>query len=299
MDAAAQPEQSERMNVAVLLNRVRQWPKTFWAILLLVIAAFAAYAVIATPQYRAVVKLMPREPDSPAGGLSSVLGGSLGGLAAIAGLNLGSVNEQEAIALLKSRALFTQFVEEQKLMPVLFDKKWDPANQRWRTDSEHTPTAEDAWTLFDKSIRRVADDPKTQLITLDVTWKDRQLAAAWANELVRLANEELRQRALHESAASISSFQEQLTRTDAVELRQAIYKLMENQVNRSAVAKSRLDYALTVIDPAMAPDAKRFVSPRRALALVIALPLALFMAICVVLAAGVAERTLAEMRRLR
>jgi len=100
------------------------------------------------------------------------------------------------------------------------------------------------------------------VITLDVTWRDRRQAAEWANELVRLANEELRQRALRESAASIASLEEQLSHTDAVEFRQSIYKLMEVQVNRSVLAKSRREYALTVMDPAVVPDAGRFVSPR-------------------------------------
>jgi uncharacterized protein involved in exopolysaccharide biosynthesis len=198
--------------------------------------------------------------------------------------------------LLKSRALFTRFVAEQNLMPILFRDKWDAAANRWRADLKQAPTMDDAWALFDGAIRRVTEDPKTRLITLDVTWKDRQQAAAWANELVRLTNEELRQRALRESAASVASFEEQLAHTDVIELKQAIYKLMEVQVNRSAVAKSRLEYALSVIDPAVVPDAKRFVSPRRFLMLVISLPLGLFLGACAVLLAEFSSKALAQVR---
>lgn len=131
-----------------------------------------------------------------------------------------------------------------------------------------------------------------------MTWRDRQQAAAWANELVHLANEELRQRALRESAASIDSYRDQLARTDTVELRQSISKLMEVQFNRSAMAKSRLDYALTVIDPAFVPDARRFVAPRRFLMLVISGPLGAFFAVCAVLLAEFVSKTRAEMRHL-
>jgi uncharacterized protein involved in exopolysaccharide biosynthesis len=296
MNAAAQPGIGDHLSIAALLIRVKSRPKTFVAILILTLAAFLSYALLATPQYRGVVKLMPGEPEVPGGGLQSMLG-QLGGLAALAGLSFGSVNEQESLALLRSRALFTRFANEQNLLPILFSRKWDAKTLRWRTDPQHTPTMDDAWSMFDKGIRRVSDDPKTQLITLDITWKERHQAADWANELVRLANEEMRQRALRESTASIASYREQLTHTDVVELRQAIYKLMEVQLNRSAVATSRQDYALKVIDPAVVPDARRIVSPRRALLMFIAVPLGFFLAMCVVLSLDFAAQTLADLRR--
>ena len=297
MDRATEVERPDRLTVADLLVQIRRWPKTFLATLVLSMAAVLAYAFLSTPVYRGVVKLMPRENDSPGGALQSVLG-QFGGLASMAGLSMGSVNEQEALALLRSRNLFTLFANEQNLMPILFQGSWDASAHRWRTDLKHVPTMDDAWLKFD-GIRRVSEDPKTQLITLEVTWRDRQLAAAWANELAHLANEELRQRALRESAANIASYQEQLARTDTVELRQSITKLMEVQFNRSAMAKSRLDYALIVIDPAYVPDPKHFVAPRRFLMLIISGPFGLFIAVCTVLFAEFLSRTRADMRRLR
>jgi hypothetical protein len=257
-----------------------------------------AYAWLAMPLYRGVVQMLPRENDNPGGSLQSILG-QFGGLASMAGLSFGSVNEQEAIALLKSRALFTVFANQLNLMPILFRAKWDPSAQRWRSDVKRVPTMDDAWLMFDHGIRRVSDDPKTRLITLDVTWKDRRQAADWANELVRLANEELRQRALRESTASIASYQEQLVHTETVELRQSIYKLMEVQLSRRAVAMSRLDYALTVIDPAFVSDPNHFVSPRRFLLLIISGPLGFFVAACAVLLAEFVSRTRSDMQRMR
>ena len=298
MRDAATAERDQYLSIAGLIAQVRARPRTFILTLVLTVVSTITYSYIKTPVYRGVVKAMPRENDAMSGGLQSVLG-QFGGLAAMAGLSTGSVNEQESLALLESRALFTQFANEQNLLPLLFPDRWDPVAGRWRTDAAHTPTMDDAWSMFDGSIRRVSDDPKTQLITLDVTWRDRQRAADWANELVHLANEQLRQRALRESAASISSYQEQAARTDAVEVRQSIYKLMELQVNRSVVAKSRLDYALTVIDPAVVPDAKHYVSPRRFLLRVISVPLGLFVAACAVLFAGFAKRILAAVQRAR
>jgi hypothetical protein len=257
-----------------------------------------AHAFLATPLYRGSVTMMPRENELGGAGLQGLMG-QFGGLASLAGISLGSVNEQETIAWLKSRALFTLFVNQHDLMPILFSGQWDAAAGRWRSDLKRIPTMDDAWSLFDKGIRRVNDDPKTRVITLEITWKDREQAALWANELVKLANEEMRQRALRETAASIASLEEQLSRAEAVELRQSIARLLEAQLNRSAVAKSRPEYGLTVVDPAVVSDARRFVSPRRFLLLVISLPLGFFMGVCAVLAVHFARELAAPLRGAR
>ena len=286
-----------KLTIARLLVRLRQWPKLFVITAVLTMVAVITYSRLATPVYRSVVKMMPRQNEAAGGALQSMLG-QFSGLAALAGLSMGSVDEQESLAWLKSRALFTVFAKEQNLLPILFSSQWDPVGQRWRPGLKHIPTMDDAWAMFDGGIRRVNEDPKTRVITLDITWKDRERAAAWANELVRLANEELRARALRESEASIASFQEQLAHTDVVELRQSIYRLMEVQVNRTALAKSRPDYALTVLDPAVVPDERRFVSPRRFLMLVISVPLGLFLGACAVLAVQYARDLRGQLRRL-
>jgi hypothetical protein len=296
--AAVEPAPHERLTVAGLLYQIREWPKTFLAAALLIAALVITYAYVATPVYRGTVKMMPRENDTGGGGLQSILG-QFGGLAAMAGLSFGSVNEQESIAWLKSRALFTVFAQQQNLMPILFKGQWDAARGTWRADLKKPPTMDDAWAMFDGGIRRVNSDPKTRMITLDITWRDRQQAAKWANELVALANEELRQRALRESQASLESLQDQLVHTDTVELRQSISKLMEVQLNRSVMAKSRAEYALTVLDPAVVPDEKRFVAPRRFLMLVISFPLGLFIGACAVLALRFARDIFRQLRQPR
>lgn len=261
--------------------RVRRW--SFAITFVACVAAVVVYAFLATPRYTVEAKLMPRQGDGSASQLQSVAG-RLGGLASLAGIGLGeSSDEQEALAYLKSRALFERFLDREQLLPVLFSSMWDPARQGWRADLKRVPTREDAWRMFDR-IRTVNQDSKSRLVTVGITWKDRQKAASWANEIVRLANEELRRRALDEADAILSSLHEQLAQSDAIELRQSIYQLMQVQINRKVLAKARPDYALAILDPAMVPDADKFSSPKRALLLAISLPLALFLASCAVLA---------------
>jgi uncharacterized protein involved in exopolysaccharide biosynthesis len=65
-----------------------------------------------------------------------------------------------------------------------------------------------------------------------------------------------------------------------------------------AVARSRLDYALTVVDPAFVADPKHFEYPRRFLLLLISGPVGLLAGAMAVLAAQFLARTRTEVRRL-
>jgi uncharacterized protein involved in exopolysaccharide biosynthesis len=279
----------------LLLLLGRKW--LFLSVLLLTVAAASSYAFLATPTYRVTVKMMPRQGDSPAAGLGSLMG-QLGGLASLAGIGVGSsVDEQEAIAWLKSRALFETFSKREGLTPLLFPKAWNSTLQQWRPNLKRQPTADDAWTYFDRRMRVVDQDLKTRLITLEFTWRNREQAAAWANELVRLANEELRERALRESEASLGSLKEQLTQADTLELRNSIYQLMQVQVSRKVLAKSRPEYALAVLDPAVVPDADHFTSPKRLLAILVSIPVGMFLGGCIVLALELVGRLWSDLRR--
>lgn len=271
-----------RLTMADLILLIWSRRRIFIATLILTVAAIVAWAFLATPTYRVVAKVMPRQGEDSGTAVQSLLA-QLGGLASLAGIGIGaSVDEQEAIAWLKSRALAERFIERKKLLPVLFSDAWDEERGQWRTDLKRVPTMDDAWLLFDRNIRRVHQDTKTRIVTLEVLWKDRQQAAAWANELIKQANEELRQRALQEADASLESLRAQLEQTDSVELRQSIYKLMEAQVNRKVLAKARPEYAFAVLDPAVVPDEDKFASPRRMLLLFVSIPLGLFVASSVV-----------------
>ncbi len=291
-DAGRVPVTIERL-VSVILA----WRWIFLGCATLSAAAIIAWAFYATPVYRVSIKVMPRHAEGGGGQLQSLIG-QFGGLASMAGVGLGaSVDEQEALAYLKSRSLFETFMDREQLMPVLFAPAWDPGTKNWRRDLKRIPTRNDAWMLFDRQIRNVSEDTKSRLVTLEVTWKDGQSAARWANDLVRLANEELRSRALTEADASLESLREQLAQADALELRLSIYQLMQAQIDRKVLAKARPDYALAVLDPAVVPDPDKFSSPRRGLLIVIALPFGVFAGSCAAWALQIASSLFAKRAR--
>lgn len=166
------------------------------------------------------------------------------------------------IAALKSRRLAEEFIHENNLLPVLFADRWDAAVAGWKS-TVAVPTMEEAFTVFDEEIRRVDDDRRTSLVKLAVEWTDPAMAAEWANDLVKRANDYIRARTIHEAQRSITFLERQLSETSVVERRQIIYRLIESKVREIMMANSTDEFAFVVIDPAYAPEADSFVRPQR------------------------------------
>ena len=223
------------------------------------------------------------------GGLSA-LAGQFGGLASLAGVNLGGGgNKGEAVATMSSRALTEAYINQQDLLPILFAKRWDVAKGIFVPDAKgKTPTAWDGNNLFAKQIRRIVEDKKTGLVTLAIEWEDPARAAQWANDIVRLTNQTLRDRAIANSNHNLVYLNEQLEKSSVVELRQAIFNLIETEVKNVMVAQGSQEYVFKVIDPAVVPQQKA--KPNRSLIVAVGLLLGFIFSSLYALAKGSAKR---------
>ena len=234
------------------------------------LAAGIAAAVLMTPIYRAAVLVAPVEEEPMSQGLSS-LAGQLGGLASFAGVNLrGDSEVDENLAVLRSREFGMRFVESEDLLPLLYADEWDPAKAGWK-DPETAPTPGEVWETFDEDVRHISVDRGTGLVTLAVEWSDPDLAAAWANLMVTRVNADLKARAIDEAERSLRYLNRELEGTTIVELRQAIYRLIEQQINKIMLANVREEFAFTVLDPAVAPDRDDIYRPNRPVMVVLGL----------------------------
>lgn len=216
----------------------------------------AGIAFYLPPVYRAEVTLAPVTPEE--GGRLPSLAGELGGIASLAGINLGtgSGNTEQSIATLEARSFLVPYIEERNLMPVLFADKWNKASKSWMSTSPaDVPTKEAAYEVM-KSILTVNADKKRGLVTVTVDWKDPQQAAQWANELVARLNRHEKQLAIKETEQSIEFLKNELTKTSVLDLQQAIYRLLEAQTKKVMLANARDQYAFKVIDPAVALEKK-------------------------------------------
>lgn len=232
--------------------------KRWWVAgcVLVTTAAFVSAAYLMTPIYRASVVLISASSDRKGQNesLSSALG-QFSGLATLAGGALGSTDPEteEALAVLMSREFTQRFIEDKNLMPQLFAKSWDAAAGKWK-DPLHQPTPARAVKFFNKNVEKVVRDKKTNLITLDIDWKDRAVAVAWANELVMRLNDEMRNRAIAKADLSVKYLTNEFANTPEVETRAAISRLIELEIKDRMIANVTQEYSFRVVDKAMPPD---------------------------------------------
>ena len=235
------------------------WRGRWWCLAaVLICTAFGALGAWLIPdRYSAAIVVAPVSNSSASGqlgGLASIA--SQSGLASLAGISLGGDSRKwESLAVLQSEALTQRYIQSHDLLPILYAKQWDATAHRWKpAAADEQPTLWKANELFRKKVRSTFTDPKTGLVTLTISWKDPQLAAKWANDLVSLTNSYLRDKAIAESERNIAYLNEQAAVTEVVGIRQTIYKILETEINKAMLARGSEEYALKVLDPAIAPE---------------------------------------------
>lgn len=218
--------------------------------------------LFATPVYRVETVLAPVSNESTQGLDASL--GQLGGLAQLAGLDLGqSGNIWIGHATLESRAFIEDFVRDADLLPELFWRDWDEEEGEWTvSDPEDIPSLWDAYELFSENVLQLNWNNTTQLLTLTIEWRDPGTATEWANTLVERVNRRLSQRAITEAEKSVEYLNAELEKTSVLGLRQAIFNLIESEISSIMTANVNEEYAFRVIDPAAPPDADDYVWPR-------------------------------------
>ena len=232
----------------------------------IVVATVGAFLTPKT--YEASVTMSPVSRNDGllnGGGSMGGLGSELGGIAAIAGLSVGVDSRKwESISVLESAALTEQYIRENNLLPELFHRDWDAAHRRWKDSSPRTiPTLWKANRLFKGKVRSVETDAKTGLITLKISWRNPVLAANWANGLVAMTNDYLRDKAIAEDENNIAYLQAQADKSNEVNLKQAIYEVLVEEVKREMFARGTHEFAFKVLDPAEVPE--KAASPKKTL----------------------------------
>jgi uncharacterized protein involved in exopolysaccharide biosynthesis len=261
-----EPVDSEPSDLRFLFERLaaRRW--ILIGAIGLFTAAFVAMALLTRPVYRATTVLIPAstERNSISGALNSALG-QLGGLAALAGISPGSADAytEEALAVLRSRQFTEQFISDLNLMPVLFASRWDASAKNWKPGKK-PPTTSAAVKRFD-DVRKIVQDKKTGLVSLQIDWTDRQQAAVWANDLAARINAEMRGRAVNQVEASLRYLDKEQDITSTVATRDAISRLIEAQIKQRMLANVTQEYAFRVVDRASAPDAEDPIRPKKLL----------------------------------
>jgi len=225
-------------------------------------------ALTSTEIYRSEVLLAPAGDEETGGGLAA-LAGQFGGLASMAGINVGGGSDTAtAIATLKSRQFLLPYLLEQDLFTTLFHDEWNAETKEWtgtnkRRDESGKPTNYELFERFTEDVLSVSEDKKTGLVTLGIEWEDPDLCANWASELPVRLNDHLREKAKAETEKNLAYLEEQLKNTQLIEIRESLFGLVESQTQNAMLANAKEEYAFRIIDPAYVPEER--IRPQRAL----------------------------------
>ena len=238
------------------------WKRKLWiaGIMLIATGLAVAYAFLATEWYRAEVVLIPRENAS--GSRIPAQFAQLGGLASLAGINLGSGGSQEPLGVLKSEGFARRFIQNNDLTEALVR-----ARSKSYAELASSKRLGDAIDFLRKSVLTVSDDKKTALITVAIQWKDPREAAQWANKISDQINEEFRLQAIRESSQNLAYLRSHLAATDAVALQQALASLIETEIKKTMLAQGAKEYVYRIVDKAEPPTRRD--RPKRTLVVIL------------------------------
>ena len=173
-----------------------------------------------------------------------------------------SSNVERVLATLESREFLKNFISSRNLLPIIFEDNWDKSSESWiEIEGQEEITPEDGIIPLQGAIE--VDKDKSGLITLSISWADPEVAAQWANDLVQQLNGQLREQAITDSQKRVGYLEQELAKTTLQGMRAVLYSLLESEKQKAMLANVNEDFALKVIDPAVAPETRE--KPKRKL----------------------------------
>ncbi|MEF1167471.1 Wzz/FepE/Etk N-terminal domain-containing protein [Vibrio campbellii] len=269
---------------------LREFFKALWKGKWIIIATTFVFAVgavlyaLSLPNiYKSDALLAPTE-SSNGGGLSK-MAGQLGGLAALAGVNLSGAESSQtdlAVQVMKSRQFIEAFINKHELLvPLMAAKGWDLGNNKLILDEElynpntgewlrepdglrgATPTAQEVFEVFSREVLNVDQDKESGLYTVSVKYYSPYLAQQWVNWLIKDINKVMRERTIAETSQNLAYLNAQLRKTAVADMQSTFYKLIEEQTKSLMLAEVQDEFIFKVVDPAVVPELKD--GPKRAL----------------------------------
>ncbi|MDF2153905.1 Wzz/FepE/Etk N-terminal domain-containing protein [Vibrio sp. CAU 1672] len=247
------------------------------------IVASVVYALNLPNIYKADTLLAPAE-SSNGGGLAK-MASQLGGLAALAGVNIGGGETSQtdlAVQVMKSRQFVEAFINKHDLLvPLMAVKGWDLANNKLILDDEiydsnkdiwlrepkglrgAKPTAQEASEVFNKEVLSISQDKESGLYTVSIKHYSPYIAQLWVNWLVEDINKVMRERTIAETSQNLAYLNAQLQKTAVADMQSTFYKLIEEQTKSLMLAEVQEEFIFKVVDPAVVPEIKD--GPKRAL----------------------------------
>ncbi|MEZ9596460.1 Wzz/FepE/Etk N-terminal domain-containing protein [Shewanella sp. 10N.261.52.F9] len=287
---------------------LRELFSVIWQGKWLIIAITAVFAIgsvifaLSQPNtYKSQALLAPASEEQ--GGGLSALAGQFGGLASMAGINLGAGGgvdkTQMAIEVIKSRQFASNFIKSHNILPDLMAaEEWNMSADTLNYDAEiynsetktwvrevkapfkPEPSMQEAYKEFSKAIS-VNSAKDTGMVTISVEHLSPSVAQQWVDWLILDINKVMKDRDVAEAIRSSEFLNKQIALTNVADIRSILYKLIEEQAKTIMFAEVRDEYVFKTIDPALVPEEKA--GPKRALICVLGTMLGGMLAVMIVL----------------
>lgn len=256
-----------------------------WLIIAITIAFTAAatfYAINQPNIYKADGIFIPAQEQS-GGGLSQ-LAGQFGGLANMAGINIGGGGGDEtaiAVELLKSRSFLQQFIIKRNIIPqLLAAEKWDEQSNKliynpelyddktnkWvRVVPAGQKVEPTAWDAYYKLLNLISISylKKKGLVKISVSYLSPELSALWLTWLVEDLNHYWREKDKKQAVESVEYLQKQIRQTNISEMHSIFYNIIADQTQKILLTEVRKEYLFKTLAPIVVPEQK--FGPSRAL----------------------------------
>ncbi|WP_111977883.1 Wzz/FepE/Etk N-terminal domain-containing protein [Algibacillus agarilyticus] len=246
-----------------------------------IFSLLAIVYVLSLPDiYKSSITLAPTKSD---GGSLGGLASQYGGLAAMAGINLGgqSNDVEQAIELLESWPFIDNFVKKHDIKAdIMAVDKWDKVSGKLIYDEDLYNSATGKWVVKSgetedlspssyKTFRKISKmifvslDNKTNLLNIDVEHYSPLVAKKWAIWLANDINKHFQDRDIEETAKNIDYLKNKVLETNITDMQSVFYNMIESQTKVLMLAEVSKEYLLKTVVPPMAPEEKS--KPKRGL----------------------------------
>jgi uncharacterized protein involved in exopolysaccharide biosynthesis len=271
-------ENRDEIDLKELLNAVwaGKWIIISITFISTIISVF--YALSVPNEYKSTALLAPASQSSGAGGLSK-LAGQFGGLASLAGINVGSGGDDKsviAMEIVKTWGFLDKFIKDNEIEVEVFaaegwklvsneliinDKLYDEGSQKWvrAFDVDKGQESEpSSWELFEEIKDRIniSQNKESGLISLTVEYYSPIIAKQWVDKLVSAINLHIQEQDRKDAIKSIAYLNAKIQETHVADMQAVFYQLIEEQTKTLMLTEVSDEYVFKTVSPAKIAEEK-------------------------------------------
>jgi len=285
--------EEDEIDLRELWETIKEGKKVIFLTVIVTMTLTFIYLFSLPNSYKSEAVLIPKKDESS---MASKLGG-LGGLAAMAGVNLGSGSMTPDVAfqsLLNDYGFMKNFIEKNHIYEYYTRDNYDEnyvfalgfrgLYDLFHSEDNEKARDEEIYNLIKRLQKNfsVSADKKSALITIQYTDYNREYAAKMVTMFLEDASHYLIENSLDNINKRLDYFQKEMNQVEAFELRQSLSQMISQILQEKVMMKSKQYYQCDVLTEPRVAYVKDNVKPARGIILVVAFIISLILGVLVV-----------------